>query len=173
MPFAATYRDQLERLKVAIGAATGALKRLLYAQTSCAYTIRNVDDAREFLQLPEELLGDERVIAGPVDERVLCRMAANASNNDGEKNKTTVQNQAQDCGHEGCLLHIPGFVSRWWCGVMLMLLSMESGEVTMESHQSSVARRQSPVIRTAWCPRRQEKWVQLHHGWPALEAPGS
>jgi len=53
-PDAATYRDQLERLEVAVAAVACARERLLYAQSSCAYAVGDVDDAREFLELPEE-----------------------------------------------------------------------------------------------------------------------
>lgn len=70
----AAHRDQLECLKVAICTAARALKRLLYAQSGCAYAVRYVDDAREFLELPEELLRDQRAIGG-----LLCRIAADAS----------------------------------------------------------------------------------------------
>ena len=74
---AATHFDQLKRLKVAVSTAAGARKRLLYAQSSCSYTVRYVDDAREFFELPEELLADQGVIARgvAVDERLLSHIA--------------------------------------------------------------------------------------------------
>jgi hypothetical protein len=76
----ATYLDQLKRLKVTISTAAGAREGLLYAQTSCSYTVRYVDDAREFFELPEEHLADQGVIARgvAVDERLLSRIAPNA-----------------------------------------------------------------------------------------------
>lgn len=58
------YRDQLELLKVGVSTATGALEGLLDAQASCAYTVGDVDNARELFEFPEQRLGDERVIAG-------------------------------------------------------------------------------------------------------------
>jgi len=57
---AATYRDQLERLKVAVSTAAGAFERLLDAQARCAYTVGYVDNAREFFEFPEEGLRDQR-----------------------------------------------------------------------------------------------------------------
>ena len=91
-PNAATHRHQLERLKVAVPTATRALEWLLYAQSSCAYTIRYIDDAREFLELPEEGLRDQAIIAGLADKRVLSRIAANASY--GGENHEIMQKQA-------------------------------------------------------------------------------
>lgn len=61
-PHAATHLDKLEQLKVLVTTAARAFERLLYAQSSCAYAIRYVDDAREFFQLPEEVLGDQGAI---------------------------------------------------------------------------------------------------------------
>jgi uncharacterized protein YecE (DUF72 family) len=78
IPHAGAYRDQLESLKVAVGAVARAAERLLYAQTGCAYAVRDVYDARELLQLPEEVLQDQSGIVGLVDERVLRRIADGA-----------------------------------------------------------------------------------------------
>jgi hypothetical protein len=55
---AATYCNQLESLKVAISAVAEALEGLLNAQTGGAYTVGYIDDAREFFEFPEQLLGD-------------------------------------------------------------------------------------------------------------------
>jgi hypothetical protein len=83
MPEASTYRDQLERLKVAVAASARAPERLLDAQAGSAYTVRDVDDARQFLEFPKELLRYERVIARPMYERfykgLLHCIAADAS----------------------------------------------------------------------------------------------
>ena len=80
----ATYRNQLERLEVSVAAVACARERLLYAQASCAYTVGYVDDAREFLELPEERLRDQRVIAR-LTEGLLCRIGANTTY-DGSEN---------------------------------------------------------------------------------------
>jgi hypothetical protein len=106
MPKASTYRDQLERLKVAVCTAARAPEGLLDAQPSGAYAVRYVDDAREFLELPEELLRDERVIGGTVHERLLYRMAAHSSQ-EGDYHETT-EEKAYSSGHGGGLSHIPG-----------------------------------------------------------------
>jgi hypothetical protein len=78
---AATHCNQLKRLKVPISTATGAREGLLYTQARCAYTVRYIDDAREFFELPEEFLADQGVIAGSVsaERRVLRRVTPTAS----------------------------------------------------------------------------------------------
>jgi hypothetical protein len=75
----AAHRDQLECLEVAVCTAARALERLLYAQARRAYAVRYVDDARQLLELPEELLRDQRAIAGARGERLLRRIAADTS----------------------------------------------------------------------------------------------
>lgn len=55
---AATYCNQLESLKVAVSAAAGAPEGLLDAQTGGAYTVGYIDNAREFFEFPEQLLGN-------------------------------------------------------------------------------------------------------------------
>jgi len=86
----AAHRHQLERVEVAVRTAARAAERLLDAQAGGAYAVRDVDDAGEFLKLPEERLGDERGVgrAG--------RMAADRSCS-GE------QEEADSSGHEACL----------------------------------------------------------------------
>jgi hypothetical protein len=74
-----THRNQLKRVEVAIAAVARALEGLLYAQSSCAHAVRDVDDARQLLELPEELLRDQCAISGPA-QRLLRRIAAHASN---------------------------------------------------------------------------------------------
>lgn len=101
----ATHCYKLEALKVAVRAAAGALEGFLDAQTCRANAVGDVDYAREFLQLPEELLRDQGVIAGMVDERLLCRVAM-AARDSGEYHET-VQDEAEDGGHGGSLSHIP------------------------------------------------------------------
>lgn len=55
---AATHRDEVKRLKVAIRATARTAKGALDAQAGGAHTVRDVDYAREFFELPEQLLGD-------------------------------------------------------------------------------------------------------------------
>jgi hypothetical protein len=139
MPKASTYRDQLKRLKVAVAAAARAPERLLNAQTSRAYAVRDVDDAREFLQLPKQLLGDECVIGGPVHERLLRRIAADSSQR-GEYHEI-VEKKAQSSGHGSGLSHIPGCVwRRVLNGVRVR------GEVTAGRGVLGVARHQAHYI---------------------------
>jgi hypothetical protein len=106
MPEASTYLDQLERLKVAVSAATGAPERLLDAQAGGAYAVRDVDDARELLELPEELLRDERVIGASLSERLLRRIAAHSSQGGGYHE--IIEKEAYSSGHGWGLSHIQG-----------------------------------------------------------------
>jgi hypothetical protein len=110
MPEASTYRDQLECLKVAVAASARAPERLLDAQAGGAYTVRDVDDARQFLELPEELLRDERIIARPMYERfykgLLRRIAADSSQG-GNYHENMEEEEAYNSGH-GSRSHIPG-----------------------------------------------------------------
>jgi hypothetical protein len=109
MPEASTYRDQLECLKVAVAASARAPERLLDAQAGGAYAVRDVDDARQFLELPEELLRDERIIARPMYERfykgLLRRIAADSSQ--GGNYHEHMEEEAYNSGHGG-QSHIPG-----------------------------------------------------------------
>jgi hypothetical protein len=61
--FEKMYCDELEALKVDVAAAAQTFEGLLNTQAGGAYTVGDVDDARELLELPKEGLGDERVIA--------------------------------------------------------------------------------------------------------------
>jgi hypothetical protein len=106
MPEASTYLDQLERLKVAVPAATGAPERLLDAQAGGADAVCDVDDARELLELPEELLRDERVIGAWLLERLLRRVTAHASQ--GGDYREAMEEEAYSSGHGWSLSHRRG-----------------------------------------------------------------
>ena len=101
----ATYCYQLELLKVAVGAAAGALEGLLDAQTSRSHAVGNIDNARQLLQLPEELLRDQGLIAGIVDQRLLTCIAMAATASAGSENHKTMQYEADDVGHGGCITY--------------------------------------------------------------------
>lgn len=101
----ATHRDQLKRLKVTVCTAAGALEGLLDAQAGRAHAVGDVDYARKFLELPEELLRYQAVVAGVVHERLLWRIVTAARS--GGKDDKTVQDEAEDGGHGGSLSHSP------------------------------------------------------------------
>ena len=86
---AATHLDQLKRLKVAIRTAACALEGLLDAQACRADTVGYVDDARQFLELPEQLLRDDGVIARPAEQWLLRGMALGASDRRGREGEVT------------------------------------------------------------------------------------
>jgi hypothetical protein len=101
----ATHCYKLEAFKVGVCAAAGALEGLLNTQASSSNAVRYIDYAREFLQLPEELLRNQGVVAG-VDERLLCLVAMAASNG-GEYHDAVQEDEAEDGGHEVSLSHSP------------------------------------------------------------------
>lgn len=94
------HRDQLERVEVAVRTAARAAERLLDAQAGGAYAVRDVDDAGEFLKLPEERLGDERGVARA------GRMAADRNCGGEQEERTGTDEEAYSSGHEGWLSHI-------------------------------------------------------------------
>lgn len=100
-----TYGDQFKVLKVSVRAAACTLERLLYAQTSRAYTVRDVDDARQFLQLPEEFLGDGGAIIGSSSEGNL-RLTGLTPRQQGQRDGATEKGGAKDA-HGRSLSHIP------------------------------------------------------------------
>jgi hypothetical protein len=72
------------------------LEGLLDTQAGRAYAVGNVDDARELFKLPEQVLGDERVIAAEEgSRRVHCQ-------HDGSENKGKLDEEktAYHCGHQ-------------------------------------------------------------------------
>jgi hypothetical protein len=96
---------QARSFQVGVCAAAGALEGLLNTQASSSNAVRYIDYAREFLQLPEELLRNQGVVAG-VDERLLCLVAMAASNG-GEYHDAVQEDEAEDGGHGVSLSHIP------------------------------------------------------------------
>jgi hypothetical protein len=112
----AAYRDQLERVEVAVGTAARAAERLLDAQASGAYAVRDVDDAGEFLELPEERLGDERGVARA--GRMAAHRSCRGGEEEEEEERTGAEAEAEaeeacSSGHEGWLSHIQYSGCRW------------------------------------------------------------
>lgn len=136
-PDAATYRNQLERLEVAVAAAARALERLLYAQSSCAHAVRDIDDARQLLELPEEALRDQRAVAGPAERLLLRRIAAHAGYR-GKKHET-MEYEAHDSGHVGVYHIFQGCrcagVVRWADGEVSGRGAMNAGSLLVGASQ--------------------------------------
>lgn len=99
------HRHQLEVVEVAVGTVAGALERLIDAQARRAHAVRDVDDARELLELPEQLLRHQAVVAGA--------RGHSAPAGDKRDEGKIGQEQAAKRGHGCGVLHGRGAGATW------------------------------------------------------------